>query len=226
MTATTTLPATPIAKPSRSDGDRIILRDISWERYTELRDNPAQRQIRMTLFDGELTLMSPSRVHERLKELLAQFIRVWAEEQALPLSSAGSTTLRNPELMAALEPDSAFYLQHAPEMWGRDDFDPANDPPPDLAIEIDVSSSSLGRMSIYASLGVPEVWRTDGETLTVSVLCDGQYQTSSASLALTGLSVDVVMSFLNRRTEEDEIRLIREFRTWAAAQKPSAGSDA
>lgn len=216
-----TTPPTSTLKVRRSDGDRIVLRDINWGRYIELRDNPAQRHIRMTFFGGELTLMSPSRVHERLKELLAQFIRVWAEEQGLPLSSAGSTTLRSPEMMAALEPDSAFYLKHAPQMWERDDFDPANDPPPDLAVEIDVSSSSLGRMAIYASLGVPEVWRTDGDMLTVSVLRDGNYHFSSTSVALPGLSLEVVMSFLNRRTEEDEITLIREFRTWAASQKPS-----
>lgn len=225
MSAISTLPTVSQAsavKARKSDGDRIVLRDMSWERYIELRDNPAQAQIRMTLFNGELVLISPSRVHERLKELLAQFVRVWAEVHGLPLSSAGSTTLRSPELMAALEPDSAFYLKHAPEMWGRDDFDPANDPPPDLAIEIDVSSSSIGRMPIYASLGVPEVWRTDGETLTVFVLCDKEYKTSLTSPALAGLSIEVLISFLSRRTENDEITLIREFRAWAAAQKPSA----
>lgn len=215
-----------LARSAYTDGDRIVLRDISWERYVELRDNPAQRRIRMTFLSGKLTLMSPSRVHERLKELLAQFVRVWAEVHELPLSSAGSTTLRSPELMAALEPDSAFYLQHAPQMTGRDDFDPAVDPPPDLAIEVDVSSSSLGRLPIYGALGVPEVWRCDGENLFVHVLNDGKYRTQPASPALPGLSMEVLQAFLSRRTQDDEITLIREFRTWAAAQTPSAGSDA
>ncbi len=224
MTATTTLPAIPAVSGSQRDGDCIVLRDISWERYLELRDDPAQMRVRMTFHNGVLELMSPSGPHERINRLLEGLLRAWCEGQNISLASFGSTTYRLEKSKAGLEPDSCYYIEHAAEMRNREEVDLSIDPPPDLAIEVDIRASSLGRLPIYASLGVPEVWRTNGEWLKIYRLEEAAYVEVPASLSLPGFSSTAVMQFLERRNE-DEISLIREFRTWAAAQTPSAGSD-
>jgi len=217
MTTTTT---------PRTDGDRFVLRDVSWERYVALRDDPSQMRVRMTYFHGVLELMSPSGPHERINRLLEHFLFAWCEVQSIPVASYGSTTYRHEMQEAGLEPDSCYYIEHEAEMRNREEVDLRIDPPPDLAIEVDIRAKSVGRLPIYAALGVPEVWRTNGEWLKLYLLVDGAYAEADSSRVLPEFPLNSVLERLARRTEEDEITLIREFRTWAAAQKPSAGSDA
>ncbi len=226
MTATTTLPTIPVATGLQSDGDRIVLRDISWERYTQLRDDPAQMRIRMTFHNGVLELLSPSGPHERIKRLIEGLVTAWCEAQEIAVASFGSTTCRSEPKKSGLEPDTCFYIENEPRVRNHEDLDLQFDPPPDLSIEIDISASSLGRLPVYLGLRVPEVWRTNGVWLKIYCLANHGYEAVSASLALPGFQPEKLLEFLARRTEIDEITLIREFRTWAATQKPSSGSDA
>ena len=97
----------------------------------------------------------------------------------------------------------------------KEELDLTIDPPPDLAIEIDISRSSLDRMGIYAALGVPEIWRFDGETLRVGRLsADGTYAPSPASVALPFLPMAEVVRFLRLAEGMDHSRWGREFRAW------------
>ena len=120
---------------------------------------------------------------------LGRIIDILAEELEIPYDAGGSTTHKREDLAKGLEPDQCYYIRNEPLIRGRMELDLTHDPPPDLAIEIDISRSSVTRLGIYAALGVPEVWRYDGEALQVQFVERG----SGAGVVATG---DVVARLL------------------------------
>jgi Uma2 family endonuclease len=142
-------------------------------------------------------------------------VETMTEELGIPIRSGGSTTLRNQLKDRGLEPDECYYVANERAVRGRKRIDLSVDPPPDLAIEVDISSSSLDQLAIYASLGVPEVWLYDGAVLEVhQLLSDGNYAKQTRSPAFPFLPLDEVERFLARRNETDETTWIRSFRAW------------
>ncbi len=206
---------TPVHEP------RILLRQASWQDYVSLRDADDNRNTRMTFDRGSLEFMSPTRLHERLRILLGRCIDVWVEETRVRIQSCGSTTFRREDLQRGFEPDHCYYIQHEPLVRDRDEeLDLTVDPPPDLAIEVDVTSSSINRMSIYAAFGVPEIWRWHDEKLTVFTLgAEAKYSETPSSRALPGFPVEQVAEFILQRKFSDELTFIDEFRSWCRAQK-------
>ena len=198
---------------------RFVFRGIDWAAYRRLADALDEQHVRLT-YDGEnLELMTVSRLHDKLSRLIARLLAALTEELDVPFDSAGSLTLDRADLSRALEPDECFYLDHEPLVRNKDEIDLAIDPPPDLAVEVDVSRSSLNRMTIYASLGVPEVWRLDVARLRVYRLgSDGTYAEVERSQYFPFLPPSEVVTFLNRRTEMDETRLVKTFRGWVREQ--------
>jgi Uma2 family endonuclease len=99
-------------------------------------------------------------------------------------------------------------------MSGRRRLDLSRDPPPDLAIEVDVTNSSLDRMSIYATLGVPEVWRLVGDALTFHVLnARGVYRRSRHSQLFSQMTPSDFLPFLQEaRQAGDETPALLRFR--------------
>ena len=136
-------------------GRTVCLHNVPWQTYEALRNEAENRNVRMTYDHGWLQLTCPSKLHERLGALLARLIEVWTEEAGIEVQNCRCVTLRRPEQQRGLEPDNCFYIEHEPQVRGRDELDLDYDPTPDLAVEIDLTSSSLSRMSIYASVGVP-----------------------------------------------------------------------
>ena len=113
-----------------------------------------------------------------------------------------------------IEPDECFYIENEPVVRGRDDLDFSVDPPPDLAIEIDISRDSRRRLSIYAALGVPEVWRFDGDSLTVYVRqASGEYEAVPVSPHFPAVPPAEIEALLKRRQEMDHNALMRLFRS-------------
>jgi Uma2 family endonuclease len=197
------------------DGDRVTLRDVDWDLYTRLRSSPDRRNVRMTYVDGVLEVMSPSRIHERLTQLISKLLETWAEERGIEIDCGGSTTMQSEELARGLEPDNSYYVQHAEAMRDRDELDLAIDPPPDLAIEVDITSSSVGRLPVYADLGVQEVWRCDGRSLKfLRLSAAGSYEEIPESAALPGLRPEHVLQFLDQRFDCGQTTLVRRFRDW------------
>ena len=136
-------------------------------------------------------------------------------ELGIPIRSGGSTTLRSQLKDRGLEPDECYYVASESRVRGRKRINLAVDPPPDLAIEVDISSSSLDQLAIYATLGVPEVWLYDGAMLEVYQLQpDKTYAKQTRSPAFPFLPLDEVERFLARRNETDETTWIRSFRAW------------
>ncbi|HSQ54410.1 MAG TPA: Uma2 family endonuclease [Gemmata sp.] len=118
-----------------------------------------------------------------------------------------------------MEPDESYWIEHEPVVRGRDDIDLEKDPPPDLALEIEISRSVLNRMGVYAALGVPEVWRWDGEQLTIELRTNrGTYRQSERSKAFPFLPIPEFATFLGI-TDLSETQLLRSFRGWVRKQK-------
>ncbi|MCH7988587.1 MAG: Uma2 family endonuclease [Planctomycetes bacterium] len=194
---------------------RFVLRDADWQTYQSMLATVGDRPIRVTYNRGSLEIMSPSGLHERLKKLLDRLLIVLSEELDIPFRSQGSTTFNKESLDRGLEPDECYYIQNESKIRGRDEVDLSVDPPPDLAVEIDITSSSIDRLEIYAALGVPEVWRYDGKVLQVYELgSDGCYIVVNHSIAFPSIPLEKITDHLNRRNETDELTWTRMFREW------------
>src|SRR5262249_24348356 len=187
---------------------RSLLEWVSWEAYEALLKSWADLPVRMTYDRGQLEIMAPMLSHEQFGNLIAQMIEAFTLELRIPRHSGGSTTFKREAKKRGLEPDKCYWIQNEPRMRSRKDFDPTIDPPPDLAIEVDITSSSLDRMGIYADLGVPEVWRFDGEHLTINLLRQGRYEQAELSLALPALTPEVVLRFLRLSDEMGETEVM------------------
>ena len=151
---------------------QIIMEGISWETYERLRDeHPENVSPRFTYDNGWLELMVPSIEHEEPNRTLAALIDIITAEMNIHIRRAGSNTFKREDLLKGFEPDSAFYLAaNAKAVRGKKRLDLATDPPPDLIIEIDVTSPSLPRFPIFAAVGVPEVWRYKNGRVEIFIL--------------------------------------------------------
>jgi Uma2 family endonuclease len=194
---------------------RVLLDNISWETYERLLVELDNRPFRLTYDHGALEIMTPSRRHEKLRRLIGRMIDQMTLELGIAIDGGGSTTYRKQLEERGLEPDECYYVANAERMRDREEVDLEQDPPPDLAVEVEITRSALDRMAIYASLGVPEVWRYDGKSLTVAILQnDGTYTESPDSLSFPFLPLSAIERFLGESKGKDETRFIREFRDW------------
>lgn len=200
--------------------DRVILQNISWQSYQSLlRDFEAEPALRLTYDRGTLEIRMPLDPHETFKKLLGRLIETATEELDLEIRSLGSRTCDRKDLSKGLEPDQCYYIQHEAQVSGIAQIDLTQFPPPDLAVEVDITSSSLNRFSIYAALKVPEVWRYDGQALTIYTLQADEYQVCDRSAALPMLTAEDVMRFLALRSSVGENSLIKQFRQWVKNQQ-------
>jgi len=150
--------------------ERFVIHGVDWKTYEKFLDAVGERHVFLT-YDGEnLEFMSPSHLHELYKEILALLVRIVAARLKMGVRGFGSATWRKEAVKRGLEADSCFYIKNVKAILGKAHLDLRIDPPPDLAIEIDITRSHLDRQSIYAKLGVPEIWQYDGELLQVFCL--------------------------------------------------------
>lgn len=191
----------------------VQLREIGWDVYVALRASPENRNVRMTYDRGTLEIMFPSKLHERIAELLGRMVQTWTEQRGIPIQSCGSVTFQRPDLARGLEPDKCFYIAHESVVREGEALDLAVDPPPDLVIEVDVASLSRDRLPLYAALRAGEVWLWRKERLQVVRLDDsGRYQERPASAVLPGFPLVEAQRLLTELTRRDETSSIREFR--------------
>jgi len=198
-----------------------VLYDIDWQTYTRLLRvfERSGRKFRLTYDRGTLEIMSPlSWQHERPAELLACFIVVLTEELDLPRMAGGSVTLRRRRKQGGLEPDNCYWIANAPLMQGKREFDLRIDPPPDLAVEVDVTSSSINRIGIYSALGVPEIWRLSTGGIAFHILESGVYQVRTNSLSFPQLASADLVPFLAQWGQSDDTTIVRQFREWVKQQ--------
>jgi Uma2 family endonuclease len=198
---------------------RFRISGVSWPDYLALSDALGERYVRVTYDRGEMELMTVSPEHERGKHLLGRLVNALTEELDIDIAGYGSMTCRREDIERAFEPDECYWVAHEAAVRGRDRIDFARDPAPDLAIEVEVSRSTMDRLSLYAALGVPELWLWDGERIRVVLLGgSGEYQESDHSLSFPFLPVTELVRFLTMH-EESETRIIRAFRRWVRDQQ-------
>ena len=197
---------------------KIILKGISWETYERLlAEHQEQSGIRFIYDSGMLEIMVLSARHEEPNRTLALLVEVLAEALDLDVRRLGSTTFRRPDLYKGFEPDSCFYIQQLDAVSGKEEIDLTTDPPPDLVIEIDITSPSLDKLPLYAAVGVPEVWRYDGERVTILHLDDARYIEAARSAALPSLTSPAATQFLHDSTQVRSTEWLRRVREWAHA---------
>ncbi len=170
--------------------------------------------------------MAPLLEHDNDGEFLGFLVVTLTQERGLSLKAGGSATMRRRKKRRGLEADKCYWIASAALMGGRRRLDLRKDPPPDLAIEVDVTNSSLDRMGIYAALRVPEVWRLEGDDLSFHVLDEsGAYQPAAYSRSFPGITAADLMVFLQQaRQSGDDNAVIRDFRAWLGRQRGAAGS--
>ena len=146
---------------------RVLLKNISWQLFESLLLEMGQRSTRLAYYKGNLELMTPLWEHEDNKRVIERLIDSLTEELDIDVRMSGSVTLKRPDMSVGKEPDSCYYIQNEARVRGKTEIDLTQDPPPDLAIEIDITNSSLNQLALYADLGVPEIWRFDGRRLKI-----------------------------------------------------------
>lgn len=205
-----------MAKTLELPEQKVILEGISWETYERLLVDNGDRGVPRFAYDrGVLEAMSPSAEHDVMARNIALVVTVVAEETGVDVLDAGSTTFRREDLQRGFEPDGCFYIQNERRIRGKRRIDLTVDPPPDLVIEVDITSPSLDKLPIYAHIGVPEVWRHDGEKLTIFSLEGEQYVGAAASRVLPPLNVDVLSDFLEASRTQGRTVWMRAVRVWA-----------
>jgi Uma2 family endonuclease len=220
-TATTTIQeptaskSLTVSRPEPEAATRVVLEGIRWSTYEALLEDLGDHPTHLTFDDGRLEIMSPLKRHEWSKTLIGRLIETLTEELDIPIQSGGSTTFRKQVRKKGLEPDECYWVAHEPQVRGKEDLDLSEDPPPDIAIEIEISRSALDRMGIYAAIGIPEVWRYDGTSLVVEHLqADRVYRPAERSPSFPWLPLAKLAEHLERRKAIDETRWVREFRAW------------
>jgi Uma2 family endonuclease len=140
-----------IAAPVRGD-QRVVFHDVAWETYIGLVKARHEGLVRLTYHRGVLEVMTLSQLHERLSRLLHRFVVEITQELGLELASVGATTMHAEQLQVGGQADESYYIRHEEIVREREEYDPAIDPPPDLVVEVDLSSSSSRRMLVYARM--------------------------------------------------------------------------
>ena len=208
-----------MATAVESPAERFLFYDVGWNGYLTISGLIGDRPIRSSYAGGTLEIMSPSFRHERFGGALARLVDFVTTMLDIPTVPGGSTTFRREDLDRGLEPDACYYFENAARLTDLDRIDLSIDPPPDLAIEVEVSRTVINRLKIYAALGVPEVWRFDGESLMVLRLDPpGAYAPSPTSGVLPFLPIAEVGHLLVDSRTSNATRWNRAVLRWIEAE--------
>lgn len=202
-----------VQPPDQSIGERRVMLNLNWAGYQQLLQILGDRRsVRLTYDRGRLEITMPLEIHEFSGELIALFIRVLVVERGLKLKSMASTTLNRGDLDRGAEPDKAFYIANQPIVAGRP-VDLSQDPPPDLVVEVDISHTDIDKPNLYASLGVPEFWRYDGQQIRFYQLVGDEYVDRLTSPTFPDVPKEKLYEFL-AQAAIDEVEAELDLRAW------------
>jgi Uma2 family endonuclease len=190
----------------------IVMRGVSWQTYKTLMSEVGDDRAWRIAYDrGVLEIRMPLEEHEEPKGLLESFVEAIADELEIEVRKLGALTLDPEDLTRAVEPDSCFYIQNEAVVRGRK-INLPEDPPPDLAIESDYTSSSVNKQALYSALGVPELWQYTKKTLFVYQRLEGGYELCDRSLAFACLPIAEVANFIEQSHTIGQRSAVRLFR--------------
>jgi Uma2 family endonuclease len=195
-------------------GQRIQLQDVNWDEFEAILDELGdKRACRIAYSDGVLEIRMPLPKHEKAKVLIGDMVKILLEELDIDNECFGSSTFKRQDMAKGIEPDDCFYVENFARMIGKDKIDLTTDPPPDLAIEVNVTSKT--GLDAYQTLGVPELWRFEDGQLQISLLQNGQYQDADYSPHFPNFPVvDSISQFLERSKTEGRSQTLKAFRQW------------
>jgi Uma2 family endonuclease len=198
----------PAGSALRADG-------IPWEEYEQLLDDLGPSYAVRIFYDqGKMEIVSPLPAHEKPTNVVHTLVIALRDELNIDIESLGASTLRDEMREKGAEPDDRFYVQNAALVIGKLDLDWQHDPPPDIVVESDLTSSSLDKFAIFAAFGVSEIWRIPDNKVSIWLLTDGEYVESPVSRAFPFLPTDVINEMLAKGLAEGERKAARAFREW------------
>ncbi|MEQ9236560.1 Uma2 family endonuclease [Coleofasciculus sp. E2-BRE-01] len=200
-------------------GQQLLMNDVSWQMYEQLlKEFGEKRGSRINYSQGLLEIMVPLPEHEDDKVMIADFVKVLLEELDIEFRSLGSTTFKSETMQQGIEADDCFYIENEAAVRGKKRIDLSIDPPPDLALEIDLTSRT--RLNNYEALGVGELWRFNGTKLEINVLQDGEYIQVSESPHFPGFALgEALPDYLERSKIEGRNQTMKLFRAWVRQRK-------
>ncbi|MGJ5676038.1 MAG: Uma2 family endonuclease [Nostochopsis sp.] len=195
-------------------GERVILEDISWQEFEIiLAELGEHRASRVAYSQGILEIMVPLPEHEKAKVIIGDLVKILLDELDLYWEPLGSTTFKREDMVVGVEPDDCFYIQNYKLMIAKERIDLSVDPPPDLVIEIDVTSKT--KVSAYRGFKVPEIWRYENGLLEINLLEGDEYVKSETSLIFSSFPVmDEIPRFLEIARTTGTSLALRAFRKW------------
>jgi Uma2 family endonuclease len=183
---------------------RVVLPSVTWQQYESLLatlgDYPG---LRLIYLEGTLEIFMPSSEHEMIKKVIARLLERYAEEVDIPLHGYGSTTFRREAKARGLEPDECYCVNTLKEL-------------PDLAIEVNLTSGGVDKLSIYKGLGVPEVLIWQNCNLTLYDLRAAKHQEAACSQFFPDLNLQLLAGFVR---PHDQPQAIKEFLAVIRSQK-------
>ena len=199
-----------IVKP----GQQLLLQNISWEDFEEiLEDLGENRSSRISYSNGVLEIMVPLPEHEKYKEIIGDIVKILLDELEIDFESLGSTTFKNKQMTQAVEPDACFYLKNYQSVIGKDRLDLSIDPPPDLAIEIDITNRT--QLDNYLLLKVPELWRYTRKGFQLNLLEGNRYIESQTSPNFPDIPIiELIDRYVKQAQTEGRSKAIRDFKKW------------
>ncbi|WP_414588106.1 Uma2 family endonuclease [Scytonema sp. PCC 10023] len=195
-------------------GQQLLLEDVSWQQFENiLAELGEHRAARLSYSHGLLEIMVPLPEHEKAKEIIGDMVKILLEARQIAFESLGSTTLKNEHMTQAVEPDACFYIQNQAAVIGKNRLDMSVEPPPDLAIEIDLTSRT--QLDNYQILGVPELWRYGKQGLQINVLQAGKYIESDSSPTFPNTPIiELVNQYVQQSQLSGRTQAIQAFRNW------------
>lgn len=199
-------------------GHQLALKNVSWQQFQDILENLGEsRSARLSYSQGRLEIMTPLPEHEDDKVIIGDLVKAILEEMDIEFRSLGSTTFENAAMKQAVEPDDCFYIKNEAKIRGKKRINLEIDPPPELAIEIDITSRT--RFNNYQDLGVTELWRYNGKNLEINILQSGQYIQSEKSLIFSNLPIaDVLHNFVEQSKIRGRNATMKAFRAWVREQ--------
>lgn len=201
-----------------SPGQQLLLKNVCWQMYENILEELGEgRTARINYYQEMLEIVTPLPEHEDDKVMIGDLVKALLEELDIEFRSLASTTFKSEAMAAGVEADDCFYIQNEAVIRGKKRMDLTIDPPPDLAIEIDITSRT--RFNNYEALGVPELWRYDGQSLEINVLESGKYKKSNISRNFPQFPlVDVIPQYIEQSKVVGRNTTIRALRNWAREQ--------
>ncbi len=195
-------------------GDRLLLTSLNWQDYEQILEELGEhRNLRLSYSQGTLEIMTPLFIHENTKVLMGDLVKILLDELDLDYEAAGSTTFKHKKMAQGVESDESFYINNCTLIRGKTRINLEVDPPPDLAIEIDITNRTL--FNNYETLGIPELWRYNGERLQINVLQNGKYITTNKSNIFSQFNlVKKIPEILKYAQVIGSAKALKEFRQW------------